>query len=90
VAGAANNQLAYAGAADLLDSRGILYAPDYVINAGGLLYVALTHQGVGRGIIAGRVEDIGSRLQSIFHQSEAEARSPATIADLQAQAILFS
>jgi leucine dehydrogenase len=90
VAGAANNQLADAGAADLLDSRGILYAPDYVINAGGLLYVALTHQGVGRGIIAGRVEDIGSRLQSIFHQSEAEARSPATIADLQAQAILFS
>lgn len=90
VAGAANNQLAESGVADLLDSRGILYAPDYVINAGGLLHVALTHQGAGRAVIAGRVEQIGTRLDAIFRQSEAEARSPATIADQQAEALLFN
>lgn len=89
VAGSANNQLADADAAELLDSRDILYAPDYVINAGGLLYVALTHQGEAPARIAARVDGIGGRLDSIFEQSEAEGRSPATIADLQAEAILY-
>jgi leucine dehydrogenase len=90
VAGAANNQLADPTIAEQLVSRGILYAPDYVINAGGLLYVALTHQGIAAGVVAGRIEQIAERLDSIFRQSEAEARSPATIADQQAEAILFS
>lgn len=89
VAGAANNQLASSEAADLLDARGILYTPDYVINAGGLLHVALTHQGVGAGEIAKRVGLIGERLDSIFAQSLAEGRSPAEVADHQAEAILF-
>jgi leucine dehydrogenase len=40
VAGAANNQLASEEAGDELHSRGILYAPDYIINAGGLINVA--------------------------------------------------
>lgn len=90
VAGAANNQLANAEAADLLDARGILYAPDYVINAGGLLYVALTHRGVAPGDIARRVKLIGTRLDSIFSQSIAEGRSPSQIADHQAEAILYA
>ncbi|HDZ56499.1 MAG TPA: Glu/Leu/Phe/Val dehydrogenase [Pseudomonas xinjiangensis] len=89
VAGAANNQLASDDAADLLDSRGILYTPDYVINAGGLLYVALTHRGVAPGEIAGRISQIGQRLDSIFDQSLAEGRSPGEIADRQAEAILY-
>ncbi|WP_150299397.1 Leu/Phe/Val dehydrogenase [Pseudomonas profundi] len=89
VAGSANNQLVDADAADLLDARGILYAPDYVINAGGLLYVALTYKGEPASTIAGRIDSIGSRLDSIFAQSEAEGRSPATIADRQAEDILY-
>lgn len=89
VAGAANNQLVDRDAADLLDARGILYAPDYVINAGGLLYVALTHRGIAAGEIAQRVKLIGARLDSIFAQSIAEGRSPAEIADHQAEAILY-
>ncbi|MGV8475781.1 amino acid dehydrogenase, partial [Pseudomonas aeruginosa] len=40
VAGAANNQLERPEVADELEARGILYAPDYVINSGGLIYVA--------------------------------------------------
>lgn len=90
VAGSANNQLVDADAADLLDARGILYAPDYVINAGGLLYVALTYKGEPASNIAGRIDNIGSRLDSIFGQSAAEGRSPATIADRQAEEILYS
>ncbi|AQZ94653.1 Leu/Phe/Val dehydrogenase [Halopseudomonas phragmitis] len=89
VAGAANNQLADADAADLLDARGILYTPDYVINAGGLLYVALTHKGMSKGEIALRIRQIGDRLDSIFAQSQAEGRSPAEIADRQAEGILY-
>lgn len=89
VAGAANNQLVNAEAAELLDARGILYAPDYVINAGGLLHVSLTHRGAAPGVIAQRVKQIGSRLDSIFSQSIAEGRSPADIAEHQARAILY-
>src|SRR5205814_2123683 len=40
VAGAANNQLAHPGIEKLLEERGILYAPDYVVNAGGVIQVA--------------------------------------------------
>lgn len=89
VAGAANNQLINAEAADQLDARGILYAPDYLINAGGLLYVALTHQGVAAGEIARRVKQIGPRLDAIFARSRAEGRSPAAVTDHLAEAILY-
>ncbi len=89
VAGAANNQLVNVDAADLLDARGILYAPDYVINAGGLLHVALTHRGVSPDDISRRISAIGQRLRSIFEQSVSEGRSPAEIADRRAEAILY-
>ncbi|SDS36487.1 leucine dehydrogenase [Halopseudomonas sabulinigri] len=89
VAGAANNQLVDIDMADQLDARGILYAPDYVINAGGLLHVALTHRGVAHGEIAARVKQIGERLDSVFAQSKAEGRSPAEVADRQAERILY-
>ena len=89
VAGAANNQLIDIDMADQLDARGILYAPDYVINAGGLLHVALTHQGVAHGEIAARVKAIGERLDSIFTQSKNEGRSPAEVADRQAERIIY-
>ena len=69
--------------------REILYAPDYVINAGGLLHVALTHRGVAAGDIAGRIRNIGSRLDSIFEQSLAQGRSPAEVADRQAEQLLY-
>ncbi|HDY99289.1 MAG TPA: Glu/Leu/Phe/Val dehydrogenase [Pseudomonas sabulinigri] len=89
VAGAANNQLIDIDMADQLDARGILYAPDYVINAGGLLHVALTHNGVAHGEIAARVKQIGERLDSIFAQSKGEGRSPAEVADRQAERIIY-
>lgn len=89
VAGAANNQLADPQSAERLDARGILYAPDYVVNAGGLLHVALTHRGTPANLIAERVSAIGDRLASIFLQSADEGRPPSVIADRQAEAILY-
>ena len=48
VCGAANNQLAHPGVEKLLEDRGILYAPDYVVNAGGVIQVADEYRGFGR------------------------------------------
>lgn len=89
VAGAANNQLASAEVADTLQGRGILYAPDYVINAGGLIYVALRHKGASQVAITAHMAKISQRLAEIYAQAEADHRSPARIADALAEAVLY-
>lgn len=88
VAGAANNQLQHAADAERLLARGILYAPDYVINAGGLLHVALGWQGRSASEIAAQVMQIGPRLTDLFVESRAEARTPLAIAERRAAALL--
>mgnify|MGYP001796372825 CR=1 FL=1 len=71
VAGAANNQLASDSDGQLLFDAGILYAPDYVINAGGIINVACEHAGdVTDETVNERVAQIGQRLNAIFEQSE--------------------
>ena len=89
VAGAANNQLASPEVADLLEARGILYAPDYVINSGGLIYVALQHQGAELPAISAQLTRIGQRLTDIYAQAQAQNRSPARVAAEQAEALLY-
>lgn len=89
VAGAANNQLASPEVAELLEARGILYAPDYVINSGGLIYVALQHQGVELPAITCHLARIGLRLTDIYAQAQAQNRSPARVAAQQAEALLY-
>src|SRR3990167_5664248 len=89
VAGAANNQLASPEVAELLEARGILYAPDYVINSGGLIYVALQHQGAELPAITARLASIGQRLTDIYAQAQAQNRSPARVAAQQAEALLY-
>ncbi len=71
VAGAANNVLAERRHAEALRERGILYAPDYVINAGGLIAVAKDHFGgtyeearVEAGVIEGRLRGMIERAES--------------------------
>lgn len=77
VAGSANNQLGEAGDADVLHERGILYAPDHVINAGGALAFGLMHQGVSDGeLIRERVRGLGDRLREIFREAAEEDQSP--------------
>jgi leucine dehydrogenase len=88
VAGGANNQLSCAAIADQLEARGILYAPDYVINSGGLIYVALQHQGSTAGTITAHLSQIGTRLTEVFAHAQAEKRSPARVADALAERLL--
>ena len=66
VAGAANNQLAEPRHAAALQDRGILYAPDYVINAGGLIQVADELDGFDRDRVMRRTAAIGPMLRAIF------------------------
>lgn len=82
VAGAANNQLAHHEDARLLMERGILYAPDYVINAGGLINVAteLAPAGYDRADAMARVARIPQILSDIFQRSDAERRPTNDIA----------
>ena len=89
VAGAANNQLASADISDSLQARGILYAPDYVINAGGLIYVALKHRGEALPAITAHLAQISRRLTEIFGHAQADKRSPAQVADAIAERLLY-
>ena len=89
VAGAANNQLASPDVADQLEARGILYAPDYVLNAGGLIYVALRHRGEALAAITAHLAQISQRLMEIYAHAQAEKRSPARVADYLAERLLY-
>jgi leucine dehydrogenase len=82
VAGAANNQLATDAAGDLLAARGVLYAPDYVINAGGVISVAQEYLGIlDAGWAETRVRAIGERLTAIFERAAASGEATSRIAD---------
>ncbi|WP_439886190.1 Glu/Leu/Phe/Val dehydrogenase dimerization domain-containing protein [Pseudomonas sp. MBLB4123] len=89
VAGAANTQLADADVGDSLQARGILYAPDYVINAGGLIYVALRHRGESLTTITAHLSKISQRLAEIYAHAQADRRSPARVADSLAERLLY-
>lgn len=90
VAGSANNQLTSLQVADQLEARGILYAPDYVINAGGLIHVALSHGGQGSGAVTQHLARIGRRLTEVYAHAQAEKRSPARVAEMLAERLLYS
>jgi leucine dehydrogenase len=85
VAGAANNQLAGETDADRLHRRGILYAPDFAINAGGVIAITLGLPGVPERPIVEKTEAIGATLSAIFARAKAENRATAHIADQLAE-----
>jgi leucine dehydrogenase len=80
VAGAANNQLADDGVADLLTARGVLWAPDFVANAGGIINIAVERDAGGYDPAAARrrVRGIGDTLQRIF--ADAAGAGTSTLA----------
>ncbi len=89
VAGSANNQLESAADGQRLADAGILYAPDYVINAGGIINVAAEYFGTASDEeVISRIEAIGPRLTAIFEQAAATARPTNIIADEQARRII--
>ena len=82
IAGAANNQLATAKDGARLAERDILYAPDYVINAGGIISVAGEYYGnSSEEQVRAEVGRIKDRLQEIFEEAKASGRSTNELAD---------
>jgi leucine dehydrogenase len=89
VAGAANNQLASAADGARLTERGILYAPDYVINAGGVISVAREYLGNStEEEVRREVCRIPERLQQIFADAADSGRPTNDVADELARQIV--
>jgi len=87
VAGAANNQLGVAEDGERLRAAGILFAPDYVINAGGVIHLGgYETLGWDDATMAARLEAIGETLLEIFERAEREGISTAAAADRMARA----
>jgi leucine dehydrogenase len=94
VAGAANNQLATPSAGAMLAERGILFAPDFVINAGGIISgLEAASRMPGRktielGPLEARLAAIHDRLAEIFRRSRADGRPPEVTAEQLAREII--
>ena len=87
IAGAANNQLAEERHGEALADAGILYAPDYVINAGGVIQVGdeLHPDGWSADRVTARVEQIGARLAAVFERARVDGVPTAVAADRVAE-----
>ncbi len=88
VCGAANNVLATAEDGDLLAARGVLLAPDYVVNAGGIINVCAEYLGWTSGEVEARVRASGDRLAAVLDQAEATGVPAHRAADTLARARL--
>lgn len=94
VAGGANNQLAREEHGAVLAARGILYAPDYVINAGGIISVATEYLARRDGRIGDVAEvntlvaQIPGRLETIWQESDETGVSADVVADRMAQKLI--
>jgi leucine dehydrogenase len=86
VAGAANNQLAQERHGFALQAAGVTYAPDYVINAGGIISVA--HEYLGNATdaqVIAEIHGIPARLTEIFERARRERQPSSSIADAMAR-----
>lgn len=82
VAGGANNQLATPADGKRIHDRGILFAPDYVINAGGIINVGLEYLGQGdQEEVEARIAKIPERLEQVWRESEETGDPAADVAD---------
>lgn len=81
IAGCANNQLATLPFGEQVHRAGICYAPDYVVNAGGLIYAACKYNGVDETVINDKLATIYELMLSIFERSKLEDRPTSLIAD---------
>jgi glutamate dehydrogenase/leucine dehydrogenase len=83
VVGGANNQLVDARAGAALHARGIVYVPDYIANAGGLIYVAdeLEPGGFSQERVRSRVAGIESTVADMLTRSQQTSKPPGEIAD---------
>ncbi len=86
VVGAANNQLESAEDGSVLHELGILYAPDYAVNAGGIINIYVEHEGTYRRERALELTDkIYQTMLTLFERSEELGKAPFIVADKMAQ-----
>ena len=85
VCGAANNQLAHPGVEKMLEERGVLYAPDYCVNSGGLIQVADELEGFSFERARQRAAGIFETTRSVFAAARRDAVPPAVAADRLAE-----
>ncbi len=88
VAGAANNQLRTPAAGKILADRGIFYAPDYIINGGGLIHVAAEYAGYQRDPAIARVNKIYDSIRDILLRCTKDGERPEIVADRVALEII--
>ena len=85
VAGSANNQLLTDGDADLLVDRGILYAPDYVVNAGGIINIAAEAGGYTADKAATMIDRIFDNLTEVFERADRSGTNTHQAAEAMAE-----
>lgn len=85
VCGGANNVLATPEDGDRLAARGVLYAPDYVVNAGGIINVAAEYLGWSSAEAERRVRETGQRLVRVLDHADRLEMAPHRAADLLAR-----
>ena len=85
VCGAANNQLAHEGLADDLAAHGILYAPDFIVNAGGLINISVELDGYEPREARRRVSAIERTMGEILHEAEEADTTPLAAAHARAR-----
>ena len=88
VAGAANNQLRTTPAGKVLNDRGIFYAPDYIINGGGLIHVAAEYAGYDKDRTVARVMKVYDSIRDLITRCAREKARPEVVADQIAQEII--
>ncbi|MEV6985640.1 Glu/Leu/Phe/Val dehydrogenase dimerization domain-containing protein [Sphaerisporangium sp. NPDC051017] len=81
IVGPANNQLSDDAVADTLAERGVLWAPDFIVNAGGVIYgVEVSLDGISPEVALSDVRRIGDRLASVFARAERDGVTPLATA----------
>ena len=88
IAGSANNQLETPAAGQQLKQRNILYAPDYVINAGGLMFVAMRYQQQSEAAIEAKITGIFDTLSDLYTEARQSSQVISDIADQRASEII--
>ena len=86
VAGAANNQLATADVGELLRQKGVLYAPDFVINAGGIIKACYEYLNRPDSEVEAHVCEISSTLTEVFARADQKGLPTSVVADEVAEA----
>jgi leucine dehydrogenase len=90
VAGGANNQLAKPEHGEMLRERGILYAPDYVINAGGIINVWSEMERLSCEAVSAKIARIYGTTLQVFEAADARGLASDQVADEMAEAVIRS